>query len=175
MLTKIGALKIAAKKVGISFEEYQVKTESGLKWCGTGRHFVPIEEFGFNKLKYDNREPQCLVCSHVKVRINTKGRVSTFKGRSHTPESKEKMAQAHTGSLNHHSKGGVKRMKTTRAAILARRQVNHAIQAGELPRPDTLLCAQCGKQAREYHHHLGYAPEHWLDVIPVCSSCNKTL
>ncbi len=32
----------------------------------------------------------------------------------------------------------------------------------------------CGKQAEEYHH-WSYAPEHWLDVIPVCNACHKKI
>ena|SRR3990167_380487 len=175
MLTKIGALKIAAKKTGVSFEEYQEKLAAGLKWCSKGRHFAPIKEFGLNKLKYDRHEPQCRSCSHVKVKVNTKGRLSTFKGHTHTIESRQKMSEAHLGERNHRWKDGSRKMKTTHEAMMARRITNHAIEAGRLPMPKTLICVNCGKLAREYHHHLGYAPEHQLDVVPVCSRCNKAL
>ena len=53
--------------------------------------------------------------------------------------------------------------------------VNHAIAAGKLPRPDTLLCHYCGEQAKHYHHHKGYAPNNWLKVIPVCIKCHKKI
>lgn len=51
----------------------------------------------------------------------------------------------------------------------------YAIKKGKLPRPDTKLCHYCPKPAQEYHHHKGYAQEHWLDVIPVCIDCHNNL
>lgn len=50
--------------------------------------------------------------------------------------------------------------------------VNHAIRDGRLPRSDSLQCHYCPAQAKQYHHYLGYAPEHWLDVVPVCIKCH---
>ena len=40
--------------------------------------------------------------------------------------------------------------------------VNYAIRIGVLPRPDTIQCHFCPKQAQQCHHHLGYKKEHWL-------------
>jgi len=55
---------------------------------------------------------------------------------------------------------------------IATNAVNHAVQGGKLPRPDTLKCHYCPAQAKQYHHYLGYEPEHWLDVFPICCSCH---
>lgn len=57
----------------------------------------------------------------------------------------------------------------------ARNAVNHAIVDGKLPRPDTRLCHYCPKPAQQYHHWHGYAPEHWLDVVPACIDCHNKL
>lgn len=54
----------------------------------------------------------------------------------------------------------------------ARDAVNIAVKSGRLPRPDTLQCSYCSEQAEQYHHHKGYDPEHWLDVIPTCCQCH---
>jgi len=54
----------------------------------------------------------------------------------------------------------------------ARYAVRQAIKEGKLPKPNSLQCL-CGKQAVQYHHHKDYAPEFWLDVIPVCIDCHK--
>jgi len=51
--------------------------------------------------------------------------------------------------------------------------VGQAIKQGKLPHPTTLKCADCGAIATGYDHHLGYAPEHWLDVQPVCDRHNS--
>jgi len=55
----------------------------------------------------------------------------------------------------------------------ARQFVNNAVAAGRLPRSRTLQCSKANSDCNgptEYHHHLGYAKEHWLDVIPLCEN-----
>ena len=54
----------------------------------------------------------------------------------------------------------------------ARSRVMIAIRSGRLPKAKTLQCYYCGEKAQEYHHS-SYAPEHRLDVVPVCRSCHK--
>jgi hypothetical protein len=52
--------------------------------------------------------------------------------------------------------------------------VKRAVQAGKLPPVKTLICAHCKiRQADNYHHHKGYAKEHWLDVKPLCYFCHS--
>lgn len=52
--------------------------------------------------------------------------------------------------------------------------INNAIRAGRLAPAWHFLCEVChNERASEYHHFLGYAPEHRLDVIPVCRTCHK--
>lgn len=53
--------------------------------------------------------------------------------------------------------------------------VNHAVRTGKIPRPDTLKCNYCPKQAKEYHHYLSYARKHWLDVVPACVKCHNKI
>ena len=48
------------------------------------------------------------------------------------------------------------------------------IQAGRLVKPTELNCVGCGGRAAVYDHFRGYARRHWLDVEPVCVSCNAT-
>jgi hypothetical protein len=55
---------------------------------------------------------------------------------------------------------------------VAQTLVGRAVADGRMVRPDTLPCVRCGKQARQYHHHNGYEPEHYLDVVPMCASCH---
>lgn len=55
----------------------------------------------------------------------------------------------------------------------ARSAVESAVRTGRLPRPDTLQCHYCPKQAKEWHHHKGYEPKHWLDVVPICIPCHR--
>jgi hypothetical protein len=56
--------------------------------------------------------------------------------------------------------------------IEAWKAVQLAIRSGQLTRPDG--CASCGRTMHLVaHHHLGYAPEHWLDVQWLCRKCHK--
>jgi hypothetical protein len=53
----------------------------------------------------------------------------------------------------------------------ANHRVDMAIRKGTLKRP--CECSKCGATGDiEAHHHLGYAPEHWLDVIWMCIKCH---
>lgn len=57
--------------------------------------------------------------------------------------------------------------------MAARAALRKAVLTGELPNIKTLVCVDCGAPAQEYHHHNGYEPEHWLDVIPLCHKCHR--
>lgn len=64
--------------------------------------------------------------------------------------------------------------------MCARQAVQYAIKIGKLPKVSTLFCVPCFSNirleaAKQYHHHKGYAPEHQLDVIPVCIPCHNQL
>jgi len=61
------------------------------------------------------------------------------------------------------------------AQIAARVTVANAIRLGKIPSASALPCVQCGGNAQEYHHYLGYSKEHRLDVIPVCRKCHRDL
>ena len=56
----------------------------------------------------------------------------------------------------------------------ARITVANALATNKLIRPSGFYC-KCGNRAQEYHHHLGYAPEHWLAVIPLCLVCHRSI
>jgi hypothetical protein len=53
---------------------------------------------------------------------------------------------------------------------VAHKAVSLSIKRGELPKASTLICVDCGTQARDYDHRDYNKP---LDVAPVCRPCNK--
>lgn len=56
--------------------------------------------------------------------------------------------------------------------IAARTAVSNAVRDGRLDKPS--CCSNCGRSGRiEAHHHLGYEPEHQLDVVWLCPPCHK--
>lgn len=52
-------------------------------------------------------------------------------------------------------------------------KVNQAVKSGKLPHISKCKCTYCGVSAKQYHHYNGYAPEHLLDVEPVCMNCHR--
>lgn len=59
----------------------------------------------------------------------------------------------------------------------ARDAVNNAVKQGKMLPPKSFICShyRCNKQADEYHHYLGYDPENWLKVKPICIPCHRVL
>jgi uncharacterized Zn finger protein (UPF0148 family) len=56
----------------------------------------------------------------------------------------------------------------------AKHKVMQQVQKGAMPSASKCTCVACNGQAAHYHH-WSYAPEHWLDVIPVCARCHKKI
>lgn len=60
----------------------------------------------------------------------------------------------------------------------ARQRINVEVRTGYRCHPNELPCSDCGHQwhdgerRHEFHHHLGYAAEHHLDVIALCTACH---
>lgn len=62
---------------------------------------------------------------------------------------------------------------TSEDKVSAGYAVHRAVwSSGVLPQVSSQKCVKCGSQAAHYHHYLGYAPEHWLDVEPLCNRCH---
>lgn len=51
--------------------------------------------------------------------------------------------------------------------------VNKAVHEGRLPRVSTHTCERCQEAQAQHYHHEDYAPEHWLEVVPLCVRCHK--
>ncbi len=170
----VSVQKVSAQKIGISYEQYLENISNGLKWCIKCRSWKTRDNFSVDKSRGDGLNASCFCCRRVKIKTFGKGtRVSAMKGKTHTDKAKKLMAIAHQGEKNHRWKGGVKRHEHDRLKILARRKVNHEVEAGRIPSPKTLKCTDCENKAREYDHHLGYKEANWLDVEAVCSKCHK--
>lgn len=100
MLTKEGAIKIAAKKLGITPQAYQARLDAGEKWCSKGKHWQPVSHFNKDSTRGDGLASLCITHSRVAVRKSTKGRVSNFKGRRHTAATRKLLSEQKCGKPN---------------------------------------------------------------------------
>jgi 5-methylcytosine-specific restriction endonuclease McrA len=98
--TPLGADKVAAKKFGLTLEDYQGRRASGLRRCTKCADWKPVESFGRDRSRPDGLAYRCEACRRVRVRQSTKGRVSAFKGRSHSVAAREAMSAARKGCQN---------------------------------------------------------------------------
>ncbi|MEG4497006.1 hypothetical protein QUB05_07345 [Microcoleus sp. F10-C6] len=62
VLTKLGGVKIAAAKLGISAEQYQQNVKSGLKWCFSCQTWVQVRLFNQDASSRDGKDNRCRSC-----------------------------------------------------------------------------------------------------------------
>lgn len=96
----VSVQKIAAKKIGVSHEDYieRIKTE---KWCTKCKSWKPFNKFNKDNSRGDKLATKCHYCTRSKnPYASLKGRDSTFKGKSHTPQAKKLISEKNSGKTS---------------------------------------------------------------------------
>lgn len=138
-----------------------------LKYCPGCGITKPRTEFHKSKGRYDGVVSWCKECKNQWFRNHIK----SGKGKDNHLVAVRNWKKTENGkSMN--------RLYYAKAvkdnpARKARRTVCQAVETGTLPKAQTLTCINCGKTAREYHHHKGYEKQNWLEVVPVCRPCHR--
>ena len=147
-----GAIRAAAKRLGMSEQEYRAKVSAGLKWCIGCKVWHGATQFGVDSTRSDGRSSRCI-----------KNRSDYSKSR-YIPHPGPKGKPFPTVPARPGDK------------LQARRRVNFLIESGKLPKPSSVPCVDCGHigndRRHEYDHFLGYEPEHHEHVQPVCQECH---
>lgn len=130
--------------------------------CSGCKQFKPLLEFYKDRSKKNGLRSWCKSCQRDYAQ-SKKGKAA-----------EKRYRQSEKGKASHR-KGNAEFNARHPDIIKAHNAITCAVTAGKLPRPNTRLCHYCPKPAQEYHHWHGYAPEHWLDVVPVCILCHKNL
>ncbi len=153
-VTKEGAIKIAAQKIGISVAVYEDQIQCGLKWCYRCKSWKFRDNYSSDRSRGDGLKADCRQCSKVRyIKSYQPKPKRVFKGRSFTPARDEDKKQA-------------------------RRRINYFVESGIIEQPNNLPCADCGHiyveggPRHEYDHYLGYAAENHEKVEAVCSGCH---
>lgn len=116
--TKDGAIKAAAKKAGLSIEEFLARREAGLKKCTICKKWKSLDNFCIDRSRGDGLSAKCVDCRTVdNPYASTKGRSSVFKGRHHTDQAKQLMRLAKKGKSS--PKKGIPRTEAEKATIKA--------------------------------------------------------
>ena len=155
MGSKLGILKIAAKRIGISYDEYMSYISSGLKWCRACRLWISVDIFNLDRTRGDGRSSVCNNCRRNIYR------------RTHTPKAR----QSQLGTTRVKPRDGDKKQ--------ARRRINHQIKIGLRPHSNELPCVDCGhvwnqgERRHEYDHYCGYEAKSHDKVEVVCTKCHR--
>lgn len=154
--TKEGAVKIAAKKIGISIAEYKINIQKDLLWCTGCKAWHGKDEFNLDKSRWSGRAQSCRYYIKTEYKRNFK------------PIPLEKRKRK--GSPPGHERHGDKKQ--------ARHRVNVLVRTGKIPHPNDLPCSDCGhihkdgEKRHEYDHYEGYAIGKHTVVIVRCSTCH---
>ncbi|MEE9354787.1 MAG: hypothetical protein V3U75_04280 [Methylococcaceae bacterium] len=152
------------------------------KRCFDCKKNKPLTEYHKNCATKDGYQDDCKCCRNKRsedYRKTTEGKIYNRKYmRKYNKTEKRKTyfrnyrtsENYKTSQKNSHEKSILK----TPERFKARSIVSNAVATGKLASAKTLTCS-CGEQAEQYHHHKGYAKEHWLDVIAVCMPCHSKL
>ena len=154
--TKEGAVKIAAKKIGIPVGKYKTNIRNGLLWCTGCRLWHKKREFNRDKSRWSKHAQSC------RNYLNEKSR------NRYTPVLPE----------NRKKYGPTPGPERSGDKAQARHRVNVLVRTGKIPHPNNLVCSECGhvhkanEKRHEYDHHKGYATGKHTIVIPLCSTCH---
>lgn len=147
--------------------------------CGEPRELADFDRDARNP---DGRTGTCKVCRREAVRAKTadpdgrEDRLAKQRNRSRRYAAGNReavLAAKRRYNATEASRDGKraynrKYRKAQPEKVRARLAVAYAVRVGKMPAARDRRCHVCGEPAAHYHHHNGYAPEHKLDVVPVC-------
>lgn len=193
MDTKMRAMKIAAKRLGITLDEYISKRNAGLKWCTKCKTWQSVSDFAKDKTRGDGLKSICNSCEYTR---HTPG-----------PTRRERQEQQMNGLAWCRScqkwqpikivYRGIcrpcqnaqdrERYASDRRYRQERRQYAHARKRGVKPIPsegqDRLMeefdgrCAYCGAPAETWDHIFPIKEGGETtpgNIVPACISCNSS-
>jgi len=138
------------------------------KQCTKCHEWKPAtpEHFYRHKKSPDGLYPQCKACKDAYRK--------TPEGRDVVKRKVEKWRKTESGKAWVRAKFQRRDSENDPARHAAHNSVRNAVQRGKLQPIGNCKCAMCNRQAEEYHH-WSYAPEHRLNVIPLCQPCHANL
>jgi hypothetical protein len=140
------------------------------KKCSGCKKVKPISDFYPHSKMKDGHLNECKFC----IIDKTKQYQKTENGKLSQAACKKRYRQSEKGKQATRLECKRRRIRNPEK-IRAVKAINHAIRAGKLSPQSAYHCRYCREQAEQYHHHLGYAPEHWLDIQPVCKICHRKI
>lgn len=163
-----------------------------MRRCSICKQLKDDAEFAKDRTRHDGISPKCRDCQHSynqkywrenreKYR---KGQEKHRPARPRNPDTYSRWRERNRAKLNAAAREYGKRnapkvraysnnyIRENAEFYLAAKAVQRAIRHGVLPPAKECTCADCGRQAKHYHHE-SYAEQDRLNVTPLCVSCHK--
>lgn len=139
-------------------------------------------EFYKDNQKHDGLSSSCRECIKARViaRSHSPEGVMWVKAYRQTAAYKAKKSRWYKSDLGRETnkRNNEKHIQRHPEHKHCRQEVMKAVMRGDIPPARELLCTLADKDCKgvmEYHHYKGYAPEHALDVMPVCNFHHRIL
>ncbi len=190
---KAGSLKIAAKRIGISLEEYMVHINNSEKWCHKGRHWEAVTAFSIDRTRTDEHKAVCQECDYIRTTQAPGKRERQQKrliGLAYCSRCKDWLSvdEVHYGLCRTHKNEFFRQRYATDEDFRNKvRQRVHARYRGIDPIPVEGqkaileqfggLCAYCGNPAEAWDHVYPISKKGITtpsNIVPACTSCNSS-
>jgi len=150
-----------------------------IKRCFHCKQIKPISEFYKSRNRKDGHSTFCKMCGIKRAKNFRESKIGQLYIRNYHLSERNRLLQKKYRLSEKGKSSNSKSVEKQRRNFPEKRNasiaVMHAISAGKIVPANKNTCAYCFRQAKHYHHYLGYAKEHWLDVIPLCCFCHNKL
>lgn len=147
-------------------DDWQKKSriKQAIRVCIDCKEHKPTEQFDIS-ITYGWRSSVCVPCkrvrSHKDYIKNRDARMERKSEYKKSPQGKETEKRAHYAAMQREPE-----------KYVARYKLRYAVSRGQITKEP---CQDCGKAKVEAHHHKGYEPEHWLDVMWLCRKHHRDI
>lgn len=193
MGSRVGVMKVSAKRLGLNLEEYERLLQRGLKWCNRCRSWKPTAEFGSDRSRGDGKDAVCKACRYVRTGTGPGKRErveKAAKGLSWCRQCSMWLPSREVRSglcRSHQNEDTRSRYARDTEFAFRRRQHTHSRKRKTLPLPpegrEVLLdefegrCAYCSRPAETWDHIVPVSKGGDTtpgNVVPACRSCNSS-
>jgi hypothetical protein len=150
-----GVRKTAAKRIGVTLDEYERRLSAGERWCFACKSWHLRSAFHVDRSRSDGLARACRESRNLGGRERYEP----------VPEDQRR------------TPGPVAQVPRDGDVLQARARVALLVRTGRMRSAAELPCFDCGHvgddRRHEYDHYLGYGATHHEDVQPVCSVCHS--
>jgi len=138
-----------------------------LKYCPKCKQTKACSSFYKDRTTHDGLQAYCIAC-RTTYRESPVGR--TAQRRADRKRGSQRGDQGYQARSRRHAQRRYRENHPNKTK--AQSAISNAIFRGRLTSAAEHKCAECGRDAEQYHHP-SYEQRNWLRVIPLCVACHN--